>query len=49
MLGFDFFREIIDVLVFGKVIEDVVEHAADIVLRNCSPSFWFACPTGPAR
>lgn len=33
VLGFDFFREKIDVLVFGKVIKDVVKHSADIVLR----------------
>ena len=49
VLGFDFLREKIDVPVLRKVVEDVVEHAADVVLANCSRSFWFPCPKAPAR
>ena len=44
MLGFDFLREKIDVPVFGKVIKDVVEHAADIVLRIVHDLFGLLVP-----
>ncbi len=44
MLGFDLFREIIDVLVFGKVIKDVVKHAADVVLRIVDDLFRLFVP-----
>ena len=32
MLGFDIFREKIDVLISGEIIKHIVEHAADVVL-----------------
>ena len=44
MLGSDLFREEIDVLVFGKVIKDVVKHAADIVLRIVHDLFRLLVP-----
>ncbi|KAF5406525.1 MAG: hypothetical protein Udaeo2_34190 [Candidatus Udaeobacter sp.] len=44
VLGFDLFREIIDVLVFGKVIKDVVKHAADIVLGIVHDLFCLLVP-----
>ncbi len=44
VLGFDLFREKIDVLVFGKVIKNVVKNAADIILRIVHHLFGLLVP-----
>ena len=44
VFGFDVLREKIDVFVFGKLVEDAVEHGTDVILAIVHDLFRFLVP-----